>query len=192
MGHRHLGGSGNNDHGSDSCGPEAGSDSAITPIVVTADLVSAAESLGLSIRALTSGFAEIDNRSTICSARRVDGVRALLSVPRSVAPPSRRPLPLRAGSAPSRSAGCEFPRLQHRTARRRRPDAQGVRQQLPPVGAQNRVVAGQAACLYSLMRPSQRVVRTSRRGNGWSVVLLSGVVCRGGRWPSERWGRCML
>ena len=61
-----------------------------------------------------------------------------------------------------------------------------------PVGAQNRVVAGQAACLYSLMRPSQRVVRTSRRGNGWSVVLLSGVVCRGGRWSSERWGRCML
>ena len=63
---------------------------------------------------------------------------------------------------------------------------------IDPVGAQNRVVASQAACLYSLMRPSQRVVRTSRRGNGWSVVLLSGVVCRGGRWSSERWGRCML
>ena len=31
----------------------------------------------------------------------------------------------------------------------------------PPVGARNRVVAGQAACLYSLIRPSQRVVRTS-------------------------------
>ena len=61
-----------------------------------------------------------------------------------------------------------------------------------PVGAQNRVVAGQAACLYSLVRPSQRVVRTSRRGSGWSVVLLSGVVCRGGRWFSERWGRCVL
>ena len=44
-----------------------------------------------------------------------------------------------------------------------------------PVGARNGVVAGQAACLYSLMRPSQRVVRTSRRGDGWSVVLLSGV-----------------
>ena len=58
-----------------------------------------------------------------------------------------------------------------------------------PVGAQYRVVAGQAACLYSFMRPSQRVVRTSRRGSGWSVVLLSGVVCRGGRWSSERWGR---
>ena len=33
------------------------------------------------------------------------------------------------------------------------------------VGARNRVVAGQAACLYSLMRPSQRVVRTSRRNS---------------------------
>ena len=32
------------------------------------------------------------------------------------------------------------------------------------VGARNGVVAGQAACLYSLMRPSQRIVRTSRRG----------------------------
>ena len=50
------------------------------------------------------------------------------------------------------------------------------------VGAQNGVVAGQAACLYWLMRPSQRVVRASRRGNGSSVVLLSGVVCRDGRW----------
>ena len=60
------------------------------------------------------------------------------------------------------------------------------------VGARNRVVACQAACLYSLMRPSQRVTRTSRRGNGWSVVLLSGVVCRGGRWASERWGRWVL
>ena len=50
-------------------------------------------------------------------------------------------------------------------------------------------MAGQAACLYSLMRPSQRVVRTSRRGNGSSVVLLPGVVCRGGRWFSERCGR---
>ena len=48
---------------------------------------------------------------------------------------------------------------------------------------------GQAACLYSLMRPSQRVVRTSRRGSGWSVVLSSGVVCRGGRCSSERCGR---
>ena len=57
------------------------------------------------------------------------------------------------------------------------------------VGAQYRVVAGQAACLYSLMRPSQRVVRTSRRGSGWSVVLSSGVVCRGGRCSSERCGR---
>ena len=60
------------------------------------------------------------------------------------------------------------------------------------VGARNGVVAGQAACLYSLMRPSQRVVRTTRGGSGWSVVLLSGVVCRGGRWFSERWGRCVL
>ena len=51
---------------------------------MTADLVSAAESLGLSIRALTSDFAEIDNRSAICSARRVDGVRALLCVPAAV------------------------------------------------------------------------------------------------------------
>ena len=58
-----------------------------------------------------------------------------------------------------------------------------------PVGARNRVVAGQAACLYSLIRPSQRVVRTGRRGDGWLVVLLSGVVCRGGRWCSERCGR---
>ena len=64
-------------------------------------------------------------------------------------------------------------------------------QQLLPrkqaVGARNPVVAGQAACLYSLMRPSQRVVRTSRRGSGWSVVLLSRVVClwvvSGGREP---------
>ena len=44
------------------------------------------------------------------------------------------------------------------------------------VGARYRVVAGQAACLYSSMRPSQRVVRMSRRGSGWLVVLLSGVV----------------
>ena len=34
-----------------------------------------------------------------------------------------------------------------------------------PVGARNGVVTGQAAYLYSLMRPSQRVVRTSRRGS---------------------------
>ena len=61
-----------------------------------------------------------------------------------------------------------------------------------PVGAQYRVVAGQAACLYSLMRPWQRAVRTSRRGSGWPVVLLSGVVCRGGRWSSERWGRWVM
>ena len=60
------------------------------------------------------------------------------------------------------------------------------------VGARNGVVAGQAACLYSLMRPSQRIVRTSRRGSGWSVVLLSGVVCWGGRWFSDRWGRWKL
>ena len=45
------------------------------------------------------------------------------------------------------------------------------------VGARNRVVAGQAACLYSLMRPSQRVVRTSRKGSKRSVVLLLAVVC---------------
>ena len=74
------GGSGNNDHGSDSSGPEAGSDSAITPIVVTADPVSAAESLGLSIRALTCDFTEIENWSTVCGVRRDDGVQGLCSV----------------------------------------------------------------------------------------------------------------
>ena len=40
------------------------------------------------------------------------------------------------------------------------------------MGARNGVVAGQAACLYSLMRPSQRVVRTSRRGNGWPMRVV--------------------
>ena len=45
------------------------------------------------------------------------------------------------------------------------------------VGARNPVVAGQAACLYSLMRPSQRVVRTSRRGSGCVLRLTC---CRRG------------
>ena len=35
------------------------------------------------------------------------------------------------------------------------------------VGARNPVVAGQGACLYSLMGSSQGGVRTSRRGDGW-------------------------
>ena len=44
---------------------------------------------------------------------------------------------------------------------------------LEGVGARNRVAAGQAACLYSLMRPSQRVVRTSRKSSERSVVSVA-------------------
>ena len=60
------------------------------------------------------------------------------------------------------------------------------------VGARNGVVAGQAACLYSLMRPSQRVVRTCRRAAGgqscccrgwWAGGLLVG-------WVGSSGGRC--
>ena len=47
---------------------------------------------------------------------------------------------------------------------------------LEGVGARNRVAAGQAACLDSLMRPSQRVVRTSRKSSERSVVSLLAVV----------------
>ena len=65
----------------DSSGPEAGSGSVIAPIVVTADIVSAAESLRLSIRTLTCDFAEIENWSTVCGMRRVVGVQGLCSVP---------------------------------------------------------------------------------------------------------------
>ena len=57
------------------------------------------------------------------------------------------------------------------------------------VGADNCVVAGQAAFRYSLMGPSQRAVFTAWRClSGWS----GGSVATGGRWSSERWGRCVL
>ena len=50
------------------------------------------------------------------------------------------------------------------------------------------VVAGQAALRYSLMSPSQRAVFTTWRClSGWSAAS----VATGGRWSSERWGRCV-
>ena len=58
-----------------------------------------------------------------------------------------------------------------------------------PVGAENYVVAGQAAFRYSLMSPLQRAASTTWRClSGWS----GGSVATGGRWSSERWGRCVL
>ena len=58
-----------------------------------------------------------------------------------------------------------------------------------PVGAENCVVAGQAAFRYSLMSPPQRAVLTTWRClSGWSAAS----VATGGRWSSERWGRCVL
>ena len=58
-----------------------------------------------------------------------------------------------------------------------------------PVGAENCVVAGQAAFRYSLMSPPQRAVLTTWRClSGWSAAS----VATGGRWLSERWGRCVL
>ena len=55
-----------------------------------------------------------------------------------------------------------------------------------PVGAGNSVVAGQAACRYSLTSPSHRVDFTaSRCWRGW----FGGSGGSGGRWASERWGR---
>ena len=58
-----------------------------------------------------------------------------------------------------------------------------------PVGAENCVVAGEAAFRYSLMSPPQRAVLTTWRClSGWS----GGSVATGGRWSSERWGRCVL
>ena len=60
---------------------------------------------------------------------------------------------------------------------------------LKPVGAENCVVAGQAAFRYSLMSPPQRAVLTTWRClSGWSAAS----VATGGRWLSERWGRCVL
>ena len=69
----------------------------------------------------------------------------------------------------------------------------------PPVGARNGVVAGQAACLYSLVRPSQRVVRTTLRGTGGqscccrlALILAGGLAYTAGmvvlwrRWPDQR------
>ena len=57
------------------------------------------------------------------------------------------------------------------------------------VGAGNCVVSGQAAFRYSLTSPSQRAVLTTWRClSGWS----GGSVATGGRWSSERWGRCVL
>ena len=57
------------------------------------------------------------------------------------------------------------------------------------VGAGNCVVSGQAAFRYSLTSPSQRAVFTTWRClSGWS----GGSVATGGRWSSERWGRCVL
>ena len=56
------------------------------------------------------------------------------------------------------------------------------------MGAENCVAAGQAALRYSLMSPSQRAVFTTWRClSGWS----GGSVATGGRWSSERWGRCV-
>ena len=56
------------------------------------------------------------------------------------------------------------------------------------VGAENCVVAGQAAFRYSLMSPPQRAVLTTWRcPSGWSAAS----VATGGRWSSERWGRCV-
>ena len=53
------------------------------------------------------------------------------------------------------------------------------------VGAENCVVAGQAAFRYSLVSPPQRPVLTTRGClSGWS----GGSVATGGRWSSERWG----
>ena len=57
-----------------------------------------------------------------------------------------------------------------------------------PVGLGNSVVAGQAAFLYSLMRQLHRVVRSGE-------MVASGADSAapvGGRWPSERCGRCWL
>jgi len=59
-----------------------------------------------------------------------------------------------------------------------------------PVGLGNPVAAGHAAFLYSLMRPSQRVVRSAVTvvgGEGGGTE--AGV---GGRWSGDRWGRCWL
>ena len=57
------------------------------------------------------------------------------------------------------------------------------------VGAENCVVAGQAAFRYSLMSPPQRAVLTTWRClSGWSAASAA----TGGRWLSERWGRCVL
>ena len=57
------------------------------------------------------------------------------------------------------------------------------------VGAENCVVAGQAAFRYSLMSPPQRAVLTTWRcPPGWSAAS----VATGGSWSSERWGRCVL
>lgn len=58
-----------------------------------------------------------------------------------------------------------------------------------PVGAGNSVVAGQAACWYSLMSPSQRVDLVTR---SWSCGRFVGSGGAAGRWLSERWGRWLL
>lgn len=57
------------------------------------------------------------------------------------------------------------------------------------VGAGNSVVAGQAECLYSLMRPSHRVDFTTERG---LAGLSTGRGGAGGCWASERCGRWVL
>lgn len=62
------------------------------------------------------------------------------------------------------------------------------RMQRRPVGLGNPAVAGQAAFLYSLMRPSHRVVRSGDLvavGADWAAPV-------GGRWLSERCGRWSL
>ncbi len=69
-----------------------------------------------------------------------------------------------------------------RTASRRSASVGGV-------GARNSVVAGQAACWYSWMSSSQRVDFTTRR---WLGSARGCSVQSGGRWSSERWGRCAL
>ncbi len=56
------------------------------------------------------------------------------------------------------------------------------------VGAEYCVLPGQAAFLYSLMRPSHRADFMTRR---WGALTM-GDAASGGRWSRERWGRCSL
>ena len=77
----------------------------------------------------------------------------------------------------------------HWTQPQRPPGRPSTSAELCPVGAGNPVVAGQAACRYSLTSPSHRVDFTaSRCWYGW----FGGSGGSGGRWASERWGRWVL